>query len=441
MMNILIAVHGFPPTHSAGAERRAERMARWLAANGHRVTVFAVERLDEPGFRVEALEQDGFTVHRLYYDVKEGDFYRNLYDYPRAGQAFAALLAANSFDLVHVISGYLLGGQVIHTARKAGLPVIITLTEYWFMCARLNLIQPNGGLCSGPESDEKCMRCLMEDKRRYRLPAQASPLLMDAFWSIAQRLPFANGMTEMVSERRTTLRDALNAANLVICPSQYLISKFAEFGFDTTRYIFMRQGLNTPTGEKPARTTTEAGRTRLGYVGQIKPHKGVDLLVDAAINLLQTGHDISLEIWGTESEAPEYVTLLKERTAAYPTIRWKGRYLGSAVWTVLSNLDVLVVPSRWYENSPNAILEAYEMRLPVVATNLGGMSELVEHEKTGLVFTLNDAADLLAQLKRLITEPDLLERLRAAIPSVKTIDQEMRELVEAYHQLAATQQP
>jgi glycosyltransferase involved in cell wall biosynthesis len=414
-------------------------MAHWLVANGHRVTVFAVERLDEPGFRVEAREQDGFMVHRLYYDVKEGNFYRNLYDYPRVGEAFAALLAANRFDLVHVISGYLLGGQVIHTARAAGLPVIITLTEYWFMCARLNLIQPNGSLCSGPESDEKCMRCLMEDKRRYRLPAQASPLLMDAFWSIAQHLPFASEMTGTVSERRATLRDALNAANLVICPSRYLISKFAEFGFDTARYTFMRQGLNTLTGEKPARTT--AGHTRLGYVGQIKPHKGVDLLVDAAINLLNAGYDLSLELWGSESEAPEYTALLKERTAAYPTIQWKGRYLGSAVWTVLSSLDVLVVPSRWYENSPNAILEAYEMGLPVVGTNLGGMSELVEHEKTGLVFTLNDAADLQEQLKRLLTEPGLLERLRAAIPPVKTIDQEMRELVESYQQLAATHQP
>src|SRR5690349_10649413 len=108
-MRILIAAHGFPPTHSAGAERRAERMARWLISNGHQVTVFAVEKLDDPNFHVEAREQDGFTVHRLYYNIKQGNYFRNLYDYPPVGNAFRDILSKQEFDLVHVVSGYLLG--------------------------------------------------------------------------------------------------------------------------------------------------------------------------------------------------------------------------------------------------------------------------------------------------------------------------------------------
>ena len=171
-------------------------------------------------------------VHRLYYDVKQGDFFHNLYDYPAIGQALRELLSKQKFDLVHLVSGYLLGGQVIHTAHEAGLPVVITLTEYWFMCARLNLIQANGALCSGPESDEKCMRCLMEDQRRYRLPAERAPALMDAFWGAARHLPFASHMTANVAERRITLQNALNAADLVISVSRYLITKFSEFNFE-----------------------------------------------------------------------------------------------------------------------------------------------------------------------------------------------------------------
>ncbi len=437
-MHILIAAHGFPPTHSAGAERRAERMARWLVSNGHKVTVFAVEKLDEPDFRMETINQDGFTVHRLYYDVKQGDFFHNLYDYPPIGTAFRELLSKENFDLVHVISGYLLGGQVIHAARNFNLPVIITLTEYWFMCARLNLIQANGALCVGPESDEKCMRCLIEDQRRYRLPAQTAPGLMNAFWNVARHTPFVTQKVADVTERRTTLRTALNAANLVICPSRYLISKFAEFGYDTERFVFMRQGLNTPTDHKTVVAKGESGILRLGYIGQIKIHKGVDLIVDAVVSLCDSGHKVSLDLWGSETEEPEYTQMLKERSANYPTIHWNGRYTGAKVWEVLAAIDVLTVPSRWYENSPNVILEAFEMKLPVIATNLGGMAELVEHEKTGLVFELNDLDDLIAQLKRLVSEAGLIDKLRANIPAVKTIHEEMSDLVEVYERFPIT---
>lgn len=436
-MHVLIAAHGFPPTHSAGAERRAERMARWLIGQGHQVTVFAVEKLDEPGFRLETKEQDGFTIHRLFYDVKQGDFFRNLYDYPPIGHAFKRVLSQNSVDLVHVVSGYLLGGQVIHTAREAGLPLVITLTEYWFMCARLNLIQATGALCSGPESDEKCMRCLMEDQRRFRLPAERIPALADTFWSAARHMPFATHKTTAVAERRKTLQHVLEAADLVICPSRYLMNTFGKFGYDTSRYTFMRQGLSTPVGQKPQVERSASDGLRLGYIGQIKVHKGVDLIVDAVIRLLDSGHRLSLDLWGSETEEPQYTQMLKERSASYPTIRWNGRYTGAKAWEVLAGFDALVIPSRWYENSPNVILEAYEMKLPVIATDLGGMAELVEHERTGLVFKLNDLDDLHNQLKRLLVEPDLLGRLRASIPPVKTIDEEMRELVMVYQKLIA----
>lgn len=432
-MRILIVVHGFPPTHSAGAERRAERMAHWLAANQHEVEVFAIEKLDEPEFRLETRVQDGVPVHRLFYDIKEGnDPFRNLYDYPPAGLALRQVLARGRYDLVHIVSGYLLGGQAIDAAWDFGLPTVITLTEYWFMCARLNLIQATNRLCSGPEQTEKCTRCLLEYKRRYRIPSQATPKLMDAIWSLIQLTPIPNAMSLSVARRQQTLRNALDRVDLVICPSQYLIDKFAEFGFDTERYRFIRQGLAVPKGNKPKPAPRAASALRLGYIGQIKAHKGVDLLIEAVTQLLDCGEDLTLDLWGSETESPAYVAALKKATAGYPAIRWNGRYTGAKVWDVLANADALVIPSRWYENSPNAILEAFEMGVPVVTTNLGGMAELVEHEKSGLLFALNDVDDLRSQLERLLHEPGLLEQLHSGIPPVKTIDDEMEEIIGHY---------
>ncbi|MEZ4670776.1 MAG: glycosyltransferase [Anaerolineae bacterium] len=171
-MKVLIAVHGFPPTHYAGGERAAERIALWLVGQGHQVEVFAPEKLDDPNTRVESSTENGMVVHRFYYDVKQGDHFQNLYDDARVGQAFRKLLESNTYDVLHVVSGYLLGGQVIHTAREFGLPIVLTLTEFWFMCFRLNLLNAMNEMCVGPESDDKCARCALEDQRRFRLPAQ-----------------------------------------------------------------------------------------------------------------------------------------------------------------------------------------------------------------------------------------------------------------------------
>ncbi|MCA0456398.1 MAG: glycosyltransferase [Chloroflexi bacterium] len=435
-MRILIGAHGYPPTHSAGAERRAERMAHWLAVQGHEVEVFAIESLSEPGVRLDSSVQDGVLVHRLSYDIEASDNpFRNLYDSPIVGNALRQVLQQTQFDLMHLVSGYLLGGQAIHTVHEAGIPVVLTLTEYWFLCARLNLIQATEALCNGPESAEKCTRCLMESKRRYRLPAQHVPQLMNLLWVGIHKTASASHQLNEVNRRQQVLRTALDAADLVICPSKYLISMFEEYGFDTSRYLFIRQGLAVQGAEGHVRKPATTGVMRIGYVGQIKPHKGVDLLIDAVIGLINAGEIVRLELWGKESEAPEYVDMLKARSSAYPEIRWNGSYTGGKVWEVLSELDTLVVPSRWHENSPNAILEAYKMGVLVVATDLGGMAELVKHDHCGLVFRLNDVDDLRHQLERLLHEKGLAERLRENIPPVKSIDEEMREITEHYRQL------
>ncbi|NWG18387.1 MAG: glycosyltransferase family 4 protein [Chloroflexi bacterium] len=433
-MRILLAVHGFPPTHYAGAERVAERIVKGLVARGHEVEVFAVENVSTPGFRVETTPEDGFIIHRLYYDVKEGDTFRNLYDYPPVGDALRQILQNRNFDLIHLISGYLIGGQVAQVASEAGLPFVITLTEYWFMCPRLNLMHPNDALCSGPESDHKCARCLFEEKRRYRLPAQVAPNLMNAFWAIAQQAHLTDTQVEAVALRRETLRKALESADLVISPSRFLIDKFTSFGFNTKQFELIRHGISTPplNNKEPQR---KSGELCLGYIGQIKAHKGVDLIIEAVLPLLDAGEKFRVELWGPDGEVPEYTERLKEMTAPYPSIHWKGRYNKEKLWDILDGFDVLIVPSRWYENSPLVILEARHAGLPVIATRLGGMAEMVHHERSGLLFTLNDAADLREQIARLVHDTELLERLRAGVPPVKQSDEELDEIFAHYERL------
>jgi glycosyltransferase involved in cell wall biosynthesis len=434
-MKILLIIHGYPPTYYAGSERAAERIAQWLVAYGHTVHVFTLEKLDATDLHMESQTEAGVTIHRLYYNQKQGsDPFRNSYDDPRIGEALDSVLQNDTFDIAHVVSGYLLGGQVIDTAKAHGLPVVLTLTEFWFMCFRLNLLTSTNEMCIGPESDEKCMRCRLEEKRRYRkLKPFVPDLGMDAFWSVFRHSPVAQQETAVMTHRRETLSKALQAVDLVISPSRFLISKFAEYGYDTQQFVHLRHGLKPPP--KTFAHVPSAGPLRLGYVGQIKSHKGPDLIIDAVLPLLDEGAALTLQLWGSNAGAGNYPAQLEEKTQGYPAIQWQGSYASEQLWDVLGNFDALIVPSRWYENSPTVILEAFMIGLPVITTNLGGMAELVEHDKNGLLFELNNADDLRTQIERLLNEPDLLAQVRAGIPPVPTIDDEIGAIYAHYERL------
>src|SRR5262249_35036787 len=92
----------------------------------------------------------------------------------------------------------------------------------------------------------------------------------------------------------------------------------------------------------------------------------------------------------------------------------------------------LVVPSIWPENSPLVIHEAFLASIPVVASRIGGIPELVADGQNGLLFDPGSAADLRRVINRLLTEPDLLDSLRAGIPDVRSIQDDVRMARELY---------
>ena len=117
-MKVLIAVHGFPPTHSAGAEQAAERIASWLASNHHETHVFALEKYDSQSVETKTDYYKGVVCYRLSYNIQDAGYGSNLrYDNPLVGSHFRDILEQGDFDIVHIVSGYLLGGQTVFRLR------------------------------------------------------------------------------------------------------------------------------------------------------------------------------------------------------------------------------------------------------------------------------------------------------------------------------------
>jgi glycosyltransferase involved in cell wall biosynthesis len=166
-------------------------------------------------------------------------------------------------------------------------------------------------------------------------------------------------------------------------------------------------------------------------VGRLTPSKGVHVFTAAFTHLNGVG-GFAGQIWGDPNQEPDYVKSLAATYPASAPLTFKGKFARPDIAAVYSGLDVLVVPSIWYENNPLVIQEAFAAGVPVIASNLGGMAEFVKHEVNGLLFKAGDADDLARTMRRLLTEPDLLEQLRRNLPPVKSVAVEADELLAYY---------
>jgi glycosyltransferase involved in cell wall biosynthesis len=185
------------------------------------------------------------------------------------------------------------------------------------------------------------------------------------------------------------------------------------------------------------RPREQAGPLRIAYIGQIIPIKGVHTLLLAYLASGLTT-EAELVIYGDPSKSPEYFNWLQEQVSGQKAaVQFKGAFSHHQLGEVLSDIDLLVVPSLWHENNPRVIQEGFAAKIPVIASNVDGISEFVEPGSNGLLFERGNVEDLSKHLQRIVQEPDLLGKLRAGIKPVKSIEEEISEFVRIYKMLIA----
>jgi len=167
----------------------------------------------------------------------------------------------------------------------------------------------------------------------------------------------------------------------------------------------------------------------------LAPHKGVHVLIRAFNKLSFKRRKANLKIYGDLDSFTQHTKMLRKIANGNSQIKFAGPFDNRNVAQILADIDITVTPSIWYENSPIAITESLTTGTPVVATNLGGMPELVRHNANGLLFKVGDATDLARQLQRLLDEPGLKDRLAKQAKPVRLIDDEMNHITNIYKQL------
>jgi glycosyltransferase involved in cell wall biosynthesis len=432
-MKIAIAVHHFPPNHKGGGEWATFRMALALQKRGHQVRVVCVERTNWGPAKGVAWEDTvfaGLPVRRLSFNLAAvPDRFRFEFDNIWIGDHLYDFLADFQPDVFHLMSGYLISARALLVAHQRHIPTVLSLLDFWFLCPRILMLRSNGDVSSLPIRPMACAKCLSEEKRRYRLPGQVFPQLMTLFWRLQKR------KIQQVEKRMIFLREALNNVDAVISPSEFLRVQFIASGFTSRGILFLRHGFDLrDVAPQRLPKRQHSPKLRVGYIGQIAWHKGVHVLFEAAKGLSQA--PLSVRAYGDTQRFPEYTKMLRRQIANDPCLELSGPYEGpQQLSEILGELDVIVVPSLWSENSPLVILEAFAHGTPVIASDQGGMAELVHHERNGLLFVPGSAESLAQQLRRLLDDPDLLDRLRLGIGPVKSVEEEAEELEAIYRSL------
>jgi glycosyltransferase involved in cell wall biosynthesis len=311
--------------------------------------------------------------------------------------------------------------------------VVISLTDYWWLCHRINLLRPGGTRCDGP-TPGGCARCQAEQQRRFRLPAERWPSAVDVLWRAAETLPALGGTLGLPrqAERQEHLRDTLNRAAALIAPSSFLAQTYVRYGVDPARIRVWRQGVEL----RQCLLRPPSDELRFTFFGQLKRHKGVDLLL-SAWGQLRGERPRRLTLYGSAAGEPEYDRQLRDMAAGLDGVIFGGQLKAADVWRALAEADALVMPVRWVENSPNVILEAQAVGVPVVGADLGGVAELVQHERNGLLHRPDNVDDLARQLQRLLDEPGLVGELRSGALPFRHVDDEIDQIVALYAEVAA----
>src|SRR6185312_8722434 len=128
----------------------------------------------------------------------------------------------------------------------------------------------------------------------------------------------------------------------------------------------------------------------------------------------------------------EFKRLLRK---AKDNVVFGGSFSHEDLPKLLENIDWVVLPSIWWENSPLVIQEAFKFGRPVICSDIGGMAEKVDDEVNGLHFRVGDPVRLASTLKRAVTTPGLWDTLRQGIPEVYSMDSHVASLTSIYREL------
>jgi glycosyltransferase involved in cell wall biosynthesis len=316
------------------------------------------------------------------------------------------LLAARP-DVVHFQHTLFIGYDAIRETRRTlpEVPIVYTLHEFLPICHNKGqMVRTTDRSLCAEASPRRCGEC------------------------------FPDISSEDFLLRKRFIQAHFDLVDLFIAPSATLLERFVEWGIPRERILLEDYGRLRPSASGEDRRPPP--HDVLGLFGQLNPYKGIDVLL-GAMRILG-GESPRLRVHGANLDLQEHsfrdeVLALLEATNG--NVSTHGAYPPERAGELMGDVDWVVVPSVWWENSPLVIQEAFAQRRPVICSDIGGMAEKVTDGVNGLHFRVGDADSLASTIRRAVETPGLWEELREGIPAVHRMDDHVDVLTGAYESL------
>ncbi|MGI8765840.1 MAG: glycosyltransferase family 4 protein [Gemmatimonadaceae bacterium] len=368
-MKIVLINSLYAPNVVGGAERVVQSLAEELAVAGHEPVMISLS----PDRTATVRELNGVKSHYLglrnvywpFHDEPRPKLAKPLWHAidsynPRMAADVAEIVSAERPDVVHTnnLAGF---SPLVWThVKRQKIPVVHTLHDYSLLCPRATMYNGHSN-CVTRE-----WTCALYTWPRARLARSVDAVVGVSAFVLDRHL--AHGAFTDVPVRRV-----------------------------------IHNGYRSPVHSAP-RPDRESSALRIGFMGRLIPTKGIELLLSVLSTMPQNGW----ELWVAGQGAQEYVAGLQSHYQGVP-----ARYVGfTDPEAFLSQVDVLVVPSIWHEPMGLVVIEALAHGVPVIGSNRGGITELIDHGRTGLLFDPDEASSLRTALDRFMSEPGLASGMR-----------------------------
>jgi glycosyltransferase involved in cell wall biosynthesis len=395
-MRLLQVLHNYPPEFRGGVERYVEGLAAGLLAGGHEVLVLAGSETRARRAEIREEELAGVPVRRLV----RGPGLCNPVDpfEPELVRLYETVLAEISPDVVHVHHWWNLGDDLVRRAAARGLPVVLTLHDFFATCSLFFRLPDNVHPCDRAQEPEACAPCVGE-----------------RFGIDGREVSFGVGL-----RRRAFVAEA-HAARAVLAPSASHARALEEFLGAGVLVSPLPLGSEDVEPVIPVGPGPPAGPLRVLHFGNLSRLKGVEFLAQAVEAADPAGDRIRLVLSGGGLESG-LETGRAVRTGPYDT---------AGLRVLASEADVAVFPSLARESYGVVVDEALRLGLPVVVSDRGALPERIGSR--GLVVPAGDVAALAGVLRGLLDGPQNLRDLRSGSPgTLLTRKEHARRLAELY---------
>ncbi|NPV51060.1 MAG: glycosyltransferase family 4 protein [Candidatus Methanofastidiosum sp.] len=359
----------YPPDIIGGAEVIVQKLAEGLKKNGYEIFIIATnsERKyfheESNGIRVYRINP--FNLYPAYKAQKYPNIIKPIWHVIDLWNPFMYFKIKNILkeelpDIVHINNYKGLSLSAFSAAKSLGIPFIFTAHDYSLICPRANLLNRHGKICN-----KKSILCKL--------------------YIALQKYVFDK-----------------NSPYIFTSPSQFVIDKLKE-----NKFLIKTKSVKIPLGLELNNKLTKKNYSSINilFVGNLSKHKGPHILIETFKRIKKD--NLVLNIVGKGEDENELKEFSKEDTR----IIFHGFVSDKELVRFYKKANICVVPSIWYDNSPMVIYESFKYGTPVVASDIGGIPELIEDGVNGYLFEPGNLIQLKEIIERLINDTKEIKKI------------------------------